>query len=98
MDEVLEYLKKAEVFFLATVEDGKPRVRPFSAVTGYNGKIYMITGNDKPVFRQIMENNNIEISAYHDHSWLKITAEAVRDGSREAKTAMLEDNPDMKER
>ena len=29
MEEVLKFLKECGVYYLATIEDGKPRVRPF---------------------------------------------------------------------
>ena len=39
MKEVIEFLKKCGIFFLATVEDKSPRVRPFGAINEYNGKL-----------------------------------------------------------
>ena len=33
MERVYEFLKKAEVYYLATVEGDQPRVRPFGTVS-----------------------------------------------------------------
>ena len=49
MNEVYEFLKKCGVFYLATIDKDKPRVRPFGALNIYNGKLYLQTGKIKPV-------------------------------------------------
>ena len=41
MKRVLEFLKKAEVYYLATVEGDQPRVRPFGTVNELEGKLYI---------------------------------------------------------
>lgn len=41
MNEVCEMLKKAGTYFIATCEDGQPRVRPFGTAHIYNGKLYI---------------------------------------------------------
>lgn len=53
MKEVYEFLKSSGVFYLATIDSDKPRVRPFGAINIYNDKIYLQTGKIKPVSKQI---------------------------------------------
>ncbi len=53
MNEVCEMLKKAGTYFIATCEDGQPRVRPFGTAHIYNGKLYIQTGKSKAVSRQL---------------------------------------------
>lgn len=98
MDEVLDYLKKNPTYYLATVDaKGNPQVRPFGTITAFEGSLYFQTGNVKDVFKQIMEHPHIAISATGDGgtSWLRLTADAVRDDRREARAAVLADYPDL---
>ena len=49
MQEVYDFLKKCETYYLATVEGDQPRVRPFGTVAIFDGKLYIQTGKSKPV-------------------------------------------------
>lgn len=42
MDEVYEFLKEAQTYYLATVEGDQPRVRPFGTVDIFEDKLYKI--------------------------------------------------------
>ena len=61
MNEVLAYLKECGAFFLATNEGEQPRVRPFGAVEIIDGRLYIMTGKVKDVFKQMDANAKIEI-------------------------------------
>ena len=39
MNEVYEFLKACGTYYLATVEDGQPRVRPFGTIDCWEGKL-----------------------------------------------------------
>ncbi|WP_368488653.1 pyridoxamine 5'-phosphate oxidase family protein [Clostridium sp. BJN0013] len=47
MEEVIKIFKENGYGFLATVEDGKPRVRPFGFMFYEDGKLYFCTSNTK---------------------------------------------------
>ena len=97
MNEVLNFLKETHVFFVATMDKDQPRVRPFGALTEFEGKLYLITSNKKPVFKQMMENPKIEISAASQtNGWLRLTAKVVLDSRQEAREKMLDDIPMLK--
>ncbi len=97
MKEVLEFLRKCGVFYIATVDGDQPRVRPFGAVHEFEGKIYLNTRNQKPVFAQIAQNPKIEICGMEPGGkWIRIAAKAVRDDRIEARESMLEANPSLK--
>lgn len=96
MNEVYEFLKNSQVFYLATVEGDQPRVRPFGAINLYDGKIYIQTGNVKPVAHQLKENKKIEISSMYNGQWIRLTGEAVLDENEVAQQAMLDANPSLK--
>lgn len=97
MEEVYQFLKENNIFYLATAEGDQPRVRPFGAVSVYEGKLYICTNNQKSVFQQIKENSKVEICGTDSKGgWLRIEAEAIPDSRIEAKEAMLEENPGLK--
>ena len=39
MEKVLEFLKNAEVYYLATVDGDQPRVRPFGTIHIFEGRL-----------------------------------------------------------
>ena len=96
MKEVYEFLKDSKVFYLATIDGDKPRVRPFGALNIYNDKLYIQTGKVKNVSKQMSINPNIEISAMNNGKWIRVEAKVVSDDSKEAKISMLDANPELK--
>ncbi len=92
MKEVYEYLKNAGTFYLATNEDGQPRVRPFGAVSIFEDKLYLITGNQKNVYQQLKKNPKAEISGMVGGTWIRLACELEEDDRREAKVQMLKEN------
>ena len=96
MEEIYEFLKACGDYFLATCDDGQPRVRPFGTVNIYNGRLYIQTGKSKSVSRQLHKNPKLEISAMKDGKWMRVEATAAEDGDREARVSMLEAYPNLK--
>jgi len=98
MERVLEFLKKAEVYYLATVEGDQPRVRPFGTVNEFEGKLYIQTGKVKPVAHQLDANPKFEICAFAKGTWVRVSGKLVEDPRIEAQEAMLDANPGLKNR
>ena len=96
MLDVYKFLKKADTYYLATVEDGQPRVRPFGTVNIFEGKLYIQTGKVKPCSKQILANPKVEICAFHQGSWIRIAGELVEDDRVEAKKSMLDAYPNLR--
>ncbi len=98
MDEVFNFIKKCGTYFLATVEDGQPRNRPFGTINLFEGKLYIQTGKVKDVSKQIQKNPKVELCCFDTSSgkWLRLAGELVRDERREPKADMLEHYPDLK--
>ncbi len=92
MKEALEYLKSCGTFYLATSEDGQAHVRPFGAVCEYEGKLYIVTNNQKKVYQQMKKNGKVEICAMHKGTWIRVEGEVKEDLRREARVAMMEAN------
>ncbi len=95
MKEVYEFLKKSEVYYLATIDGDKPRVRPFGTVDLYEGKLYIQTGKVKAVSMQMKNNPKVEISAMCEGKWIRIEAEAVLDENIAAQEHMLAAYPSL---
>ena len=93
MEEVLKYLKECEVYYLATIDGDKPRVRPFGTAEIYNNHLYIQTGKKKDVFKQIEKNNNVELCGYKNGEWIRVCGKLIADDSLEAKKDMLDKNP-----
>lgn len=49
MNETMEYLKSCGTLYLATCEDEQAHARPFGAVCAFEGKLYIVTNNQKKV-------------------------------------------------
>ena len=96
MKETYEFLKKCNVFYIATIDNDKPRVRPFGAVNIFEDKLYLQTGKVKNVFKQIELNNHVEICGYSDGRWIRIETELIDDDRIEAKKSMLDNNPELR--
>ena len=98
MQEVYDFLKKAGVYYLATVEGDQPRVRPFGTYHIFENKLYIQTGKVKDVSKQMGVNPKVEICGMSEGSWIRIQADAVEDDRLEAKQSMLDAYPQLKDR
>jgi uncharacterized pyridoxamine 5'-phosphate oxidase family protein len=96
MRRVLDFLKQAEVYYLATVEGDQPRVRPFGTAHEFEGKLYIQTGKVKPVSHQLLINPKAEICAFSGGAWVRISCELVEDDRIEAKKSMLDAYPNLR--
>ena len=96
MKEVLEFVKKCGVYYLATVDGDKPRVRPFGTFEMFENHLYIQTGKKKDVYKQIEKNPNVELSAFIDGKWIRVSGKLVLDDRIEAKKDMLDKNPQLR--
>ena len=96
MEEVQEFLKECGVFYIATVEDNQPRVRPFGIAEIYDNHLYIQTGKRKDVSKQIEKNPKVEICASKDTKWLRLSGTLKRDDRVETKKALLDRNPHLR--
>ncbi len=84
MNKAYEYLK-GKTYFIATEDGPQARVRPFGSLYEHEGKVYISTTNNKPVYRQLKTAPLIEMAAMGEDGWIRITAEAVEEERREVK-------------
>ena len=60
MKEIMSFLKENVSGYLATVDNGIPRVRPFGLILEENRKFYFCTNSLKQVYKQLLEVPLIE--------------------------------------
>lgn len=96
MQRVYDFLKKAETYYLATMDGDQPRIRPFGTVDLFEGRIYIQTGKVKAVSKQMEKNPKVEICAMNGGQWIRVEATVVRDERVEAKEHMLDNYPSLK--
>ena len=97
MDELLKFLEKNPVFYLATDDDGQPRVRPFGFHMIFDSKFYMVTALPKKVCKQMEKNPKIEFCTMApDTKFIRVKGEVVFDNDNmEAKKKVFEVMPDL---
>ena len=83
MERVVKFLKDAGVYYLATVEDDQPRVRPFGTAHVFEGKLYIQTGP------------KAEICAFLNGEWIRIAGELIEDDRIEARQSLLDAYPSL---
>lgn len=98
MKEVVEFLVKSRVQYLATVGiDNKPKVRPFQFMMEEQGKLYFCTSNQKPVYHEISNNENVELCACGENfAWLRLGGRVVFSDDLGLKEKVQEANPLVK--
>ena len=89
MERVVNFLKEAETYYLATVEGNQPRVRTFGTAHIFEGKLDIQTGKVKNVSKQIHANPKVEICAFKNGEWLRVAGELVEDDRREARQSLM---------
>lgn len=95
IERVCQFLKDAETYYLATVEDDQPRVRPFGTAHIFESKLYIQTGKVKDVSKQIMANGKVELCAFMKGEWIRVAGTLVEDDRVEARQSMLDAYPGL---
>lgn len=98
MQEVQNYLKECGTFYIATVDGDQPRVRPFGVSEIIDGRLYIMTGKVKDVYKQMAKNGKFEICALKKSGaeWLRISGTLVNDETLAVKEEFLRRNPGLK--
>lgn len=96
MNEVLEFLRNCWTYYLATVENNQPRVRPFWTINIFDNKLYIQTWKSKKVSQQIQKNPKVELCWFFEWRWIRLSGELQRDDRIECKKAMLDAYPELR--
>ncbi len=98
MNQVMNFLSGAGVFYLATTDGDQPHVRPLGFVMESDGKLAFCTGNTKAMCKQLKANPKVEICAYDGQgNTLRIFGEAVFATTNETQRNALDTMPTLSE-
>lgn len=79
--KILDFINKCGVFYYATVDDGKARVRPFGFADIIDGRLYFGMGDYKRSYRETVKDPYVEICACKGPEWIRVRGKAVFDFS-----------------
>ena len=97
MKEVVDFLRSNAMGSLATLENGKPRVRPWGFMLEEEGKLWFCTGNTKDVFQQLQQNPAIEFTASSPaYVTVRVRGEVKFSKDLEMKKKIIENSPLVK--
>lgn len=93
IQQVHDFIKKCGVYYLATDDNGQPRVRPFGTIHIFEGKLYIQTGHKKRTSQQLAQNPKAELCAFdaENNKWIRVSGTMVEDNRIEAKKSMLDE-------
>lgn len=77
VNDVLQFLDEAGVFFLATEEGDQAKCRPLGFKMVKDGHLCFGVGTHKNVYKQLLTNPKCEITACVKDHWIRITGRAV---------------------
>ncbi len=98
MEEVIKFLSENRRGYFATVDNGKPRVRPWGFMFEENGKLYFCTNNTKDVYRQLTEVPYMEFSCSNPdfNTWVRVSGKITFTDDMRIKEKIFELNPMLK--
>ena len=98
MKAVIDMLTTPGFGYLATVDAGKPRVRPFAFMFAEGGRYYFCTSSTKEVYRQLIECPFIEYTrASEDMHWLRMSGAITFDEDIRLKENCFANYPILKD-
>ena len=97
MERILKFLHENPVFYFASVDGDKPRVRPFGFFMEHEGKLYFGMGKHKESYKQVVNNPNIEVCTTNpEGQWIRIKGKAIFDESPDVQKKAFETMPMLK--
>ncbi|MGX2982754.1 pyridoxamine 5'-phosphate oxidase family protein [Helicobacter sp. 23-1045] len=100
ISDIVAFFDKNFTGFLATKGTcGNPRIRPMQSALVYKNKIYFCTSKRKNLYKHIQNHNGVEYcSCADDGAFLRLRGEAKIVDDLDAKNAMFEKYPSVKEK
>ncbi len=97
MGKLNDFLTDAGIFYLATVDNGLPKVRPLGLHLAADGKVLFGVGDFKAVYAQIKADPHVEIVATgKDSHWLRFSGKAVFESDPKYAEMALEAIPQLR--
>ena len=93
MDKALQFLAGHPNVALATVEDGRPKVRTFQIMKTDDRRLYFATSATKAIYRQLRRDPHVEILTWDDNISVRITGRADFDVPESLKAEIYDSSP-----
>lgn len=91
-DECFQFIRECGYFFLATVSEGKPHLRPMGMIYSDGKALFLATDKRKSVYEDLSANPFAELSSYNLYTrmWIRISARAQEESSPKIRKAILD--------
>lgn len=99
MEEAIRFLTENRSGFMASVDNGKPRVRPFGFMFEEKGKFYFGTATTKDVYKQFKAVPFIEFCCANKefNTWLRLTGPITFTDEMAVKEKIFQIAPTLKD-
>ncbi|HNX06526.1 MAG TPA: pyridoxamine 5'-phosphate oxidase family protein [Bacteroidales bacterium] len=96
-EEIIDFIGKNPLFFIATTDAGQPRVRGIMMYKTDDKGIIFTTGKNKDFYKQLLANPKVELCFYADAVQVRVTGTAVEaDDELALKKEIVNARPFMK--
>ena len=98
MKKVCDFIRECGSFFMLTFNGDFPAGRPFGSIMEYENDLYITTADNKAVYRQLMENQNVQLVALKPgtREWVRVTGVAEECMDLAIKQRMLDECPNLR--
>lgn len=95
IDDIYNFIKECGHFFLATINNNLPSIRPFGLILKENNHLYVATDSSKDVFDEICKDNNVQIVSYNasNHRWIRINGKLILETLSFVRKKLIENYP-----
>lgn len=93
MQEALDFLRSHNEIAFATCEGNLPKIRMFQIMKQEGMVLYFSTSAEKAVWKEIMQNPNVEVLAYADNISIRCSGMVNFDVEDDVKRWIYEHNP-----
>jgi pyridoxamine 5'-phosphate oxidase len=88
--EILDFCNKNQVCTVATCDGKKPRVRAMAIYRAEKDGIIFHTGSFKDVYKQLLDNPNVELCFNHENIQIRICGTAALEKDEKLKAEIIE--------
>ena len=93
MQQALQFLQDHNEIAFATCEGNLPKIRMFQIMKQEGMVLYFFTSAEKAVWKEIMQNPNVEVLAYADNISIRCSGMVNFDVEDDVKRWIYEHNP-----
>ncbi|MDE7252158.1 MAG: helix-turn-helix domain-containing protein [Acetatifactor sp.] len=100
IDDCYKFIRECGYFFLATLSENQPKLRPFGMIYSDKKALYIATDKRKNVYSELITNPQIEMASYNVNTrrWIRIRGKAETESSILIKDEMINHYPLLKQK